>query len=65
VGILPGFGTYSFVTIGLVLLSAGFFVAELGSPIMGLAERITILVGFLWTFTLALWMSSRKGCVDW
>ena len=59
--IFPGFGTYSFVTIGVVVLSAGFFVMEQGSPIMGFAERITILVGFLWTFVLALWMSFGQG----
>jgi hypothetical membrane protein len=59
--IFPGFGTYSFITVGAVVLSAGFFAAKMGSPIMGLTERITILVGFLWTFILALWMSSRKG----
>jgi len=59
--IFPGFGTYSFIIIGAVILSAGFFVANLGSSIMGLVERITILVGFLWTFILALWMFSREG----
>jgi hypothetical protein len=53
--IFPGFRTYSFITVGAALISAGFFAANLGGPIMGLAERITILVGFLWTFTLALW----------
>ena len=58
--IFPGFRTYSFITIVVVVLSAGFFVANMGSPIMGLAERITILVGFLWTFTLAVWMFSRS-----
>jgi hypothetical membrane protein len=60
-GIFPAFGTFSFITIGVVVLSAGFFVAQVGSPIMGLAERISIIVGFLWTFSLGLWMSSRKG----
>jgi hypothetical membrane protein len=59
--IFPGFRTYSFATIVVVVLSAGFYVANLGSPIMGLAERITILVGFQWTFILALWMFSGKG----
>lgn len=44
----PGFGTYSFITSGAIVLSAGFYNANLGSPIMGLTERITILVGFLW-----------------
>jgi hypothetical membrane protein len=62
VKLFPGFGTYSFITVGVVVLSAGFFVANLGSPIMGLTERITILVGFQWTLILALWMFSRKGC---
>ena len=59
-GIFPGFGLYSFVTIGLVILATGFYVMNMGSPIMGLAERITILIGFQWTFTLAMWMFLRK-----
>jgi hypothetical membrane protein len=54
-----GFQTYSFVTVGASLLSAAWFAANLGSPIMGLTERVTILVGFQWTFVLALWMFSR------
>lgn len=59
--IFPGFGTYSSITVGVIFISAGFFIAKQGSPIMGLAERVTILVGFLWTFILALWMFSRNG----
>jgi hypothetical protein len=58
---LRRFRTYSFLTVGAVVLSAGFFVASLGSPIMGLAERISGLIGFQWTFVLALWMYSREG----
>jgi hypothetical protein len=54
--IFPGFGIYSFITIGLVIISTGFYAANIGSPIMGLTERITALVGFQWTFMLALWM---------
>jgi hypothetical protein len=57
----PRFQTYSFLTVGAVVLSAGFYMANLGSPIMGLAERISGLIGFQWTFVLALWMFSRKG----
>lgn len=57
--LFPGFRTYSFVTVGVSLLSAGWFAASLGGPIMGLTERITILAGFQWTFVLALWMFSR------
>ncbi len=53
-GLFPWFGTYSFVTVGFVVLSGGFAVATLGTPIMGLTERITILVGSQWTFVFAL-----------
>jgi hypothetical protein len=42
------------VTIGLAVLATGFFVAGLDTPIRGLTERITILVGFQWTFTFAV-----------
>jgi hypothetical membrane protein len=59
--ILPWFRTYSFITAGLAIVSAGFFMASVGGPIMGLAERVSGLVGFQWTFSLALWMVSRKG----
>jgi hypothetical membrane protein len=52
----PTFQTYSFITVGAVVLSAGFYMANLGSPIMGLAERISGLIGFQWTFVLALWL---------
>jgi hypothetical protein len=57
----PRFGVYSFITIGLVVISAGLYVASVDSPLMGLAERITALVGFQWTFTLAYWMFSRES----
>jgi hypothetical protein len=58
-GIFPGFGTYSFITVGILVISGGFAVAKLGTPIMGITERITILVGLLWTFLLAMKMFSR------
>ena len=57
--LFPGFGTYSFVTVGVMILSGGFAVAKLGSEIMGLTERLTILVGLQWTFILALKMLSK------
>jgi hypothetical membrane protein len=56
-----GFGIYSFITVVVIVPTAGFFMAEWGSPIMGLAERIPILIGFLWTFILALWLFSRNS----
>jgi hypothetical protein len=58
-GIFPGFGTYSFITVGIIVISGGFAVTKLGTPIMGITERITILVGLLWTFLLAMKMFSR------
>jgi hypothetical protein len=53
-GVFPYFGMYSFVTVTLLIISGGFAVIKLGSPIMGLTERITILLGLQWTFVLAL-----------
>lgn len=56
VKIFPGFGIYSYITVFLAILAAGLFAATMGSPFMGLTERMAALVGFLWTFILALWM---------
>ena len=53
-GVFSYFGVYSFVTVALLIITGGFAVIKLGSPIMGLTERITILVGLQWTFVLAL-----------
>lgn len=57
-----GLAAHSFVTIGAAIVATGFFVATMGGPIMGLAERIAALVGFQWTFVLALRMV-RRGSV--
>ena len=53
-GIFPGFGTYSFITVAAVILLGAFSGATVGTPIMGLAERLGVLAGFQWTFVLAL-----------
>ena len=58
-GLFPGFGTYSFITVGIIVITGGFAVTKLGTPIMGITERITILVGLVWTFLLAMRMFSR------
>jgi hypothetical membrane protein len=58
---LSWFRTYSFFTVGLALLAAGWYMANQGTPIMGLTERIAALVGFQWVFVLALWIFSRTG----
>lgn len=57
-GTFPGFGTYSFITFAVVLLTGGFAVAKLGTPIMGLTERITIAAGMQWSIMLSLSMYS-------
>ena len=57
-GIFPGFGTYSFITFAIVLLTGGFAITKLGTPIMGLTERITIAAGMQWTIALSLTMYS-------
>jgi hypothetical protein len=53
-GVFPYFGVYSFVTAAILIVTGGYAITKLGSPIMGLTERITILVGLQWTFLLAL-----------
>jgi hypothetical protein len=53
-GISRNFRTYSFATVVAVVISAGWFITSYGRQIMGLSERLTILVGFKWTFILAL-----------
>jgi len=52
-GIFPGFGTYSLITVAILVVSGGFAVTKLGTPIMGLTERVTIFAGLPWTFLLA------------
>lgn len=58
-GISLNFRTYSIATVVAVVLAAAWFMASFGSPIMGLSERLTILVGFQWTFILALLILNR------
>lgn len=60
-GLFPHFGAYSLITVLAVVLSTAFFMASWAGPNMGAAERVTILVGFQWTFVLAFWMVSRGG----
>ena len=57
--IFPGFGTYSFITVGAIVLSGGLAGATLGTRIMGFTERIAVLAGSQWTFIFALRMFLR------
>jgi hypothetical protein len=52
-GISAFFLPYTIATVVLVVMSAGWFMASYGSPVMGIAERATILIGFQWTVLLA------------
>lgn len=52
--IAPWFLMYSIATVIGVFVTAGWFMASYSSPIMGLSERVAILIGFQWTLLLAL-----------
>jgi hypothetical membrane protein len=56
VKLFPGFWAFSLIIVGLAVLSAVIFFLTVDSPVMGLTERITALVGFTWTFVLARWL---------
>jgi hypothetical protein len=63
-GIATFFLTYSIATITGVVLTAGWFMASFGSPIMGISERVTILVGFQWTVLLAvIVLKNDRACI--
>jgi hypothetical protein len=53
-GIATFFRTYSMATVAAAVPTAGWFAASVGSPLMGISERAAILVGFQWTFLLAV-----------
>jgi hypothetical protein len=59
-----GLGVYSFITVGVVILSSVWLIASVDSPIMGLTERISALIGFQWTFVLGLWLYANGGTVE-
>lgn len=58
--IIPWFGAYSFITVVAVIISTGLYIASIDTPLMGLAERISALLGFQWTFVLALQIFMRS-----
>jgi hypothetical protein len=53
-GIFPGFATYSFVSVGAIVLSGALGGATVDTPIMGLGERVGAIVVHQWLFILAL-----------
>ena len=58
--IFPGFGTYSFMMVGAVVLLGILRATSMGGPYAGLSERMAVLAGFLWTFMLALGMYRQQ-----
>jgi len=52
------YSTYSIITVFIILVTGGYaaYSAFTESPIMGLAERITIAANFQWTIVIALKM---------
>lgn len=57
------FFIYSILSIIAVILSGFWFVANYGSPIMGLAERVAILIGFQWTIALTILVLKKEKLI--
>jgi hypothetical protein len=59
-GIAKAFWIYSLATIAGAIVAGGWFAANYGSPLMGITERVAMLVGFQWIIILSL-LVIRKG----
>lgn len=53
-GIFPGFATYSFITVGAIVLTGAAAGPSMDTPIMGLVERLSALAVHQWLFVFAL-----------
>jgi hypothetical protein len=51
---------YSILTIFAAIFSGLWFITNFGSPIMGLTERVAILIGFQWTIALTVMVLHRE-----
>ena len=58
-GFFPGFATYSFISAGIIVLTGVLAGPAMGTPIMGLVERISALAVHQWIFVLA-WKLFRQ-----
>ncbi len=52
-GIFPGFALYSYISVGAIVLSGILAGPTIGTPIMGLVERISALAVHQWVFLFA------------
>ena len=57
-GILPGFAVYSYISAGVIVLTGILAGPSMGTPIMGLVERISALAVHQWIFVFA-WLLYR------
>ncbi len=57
--IFPGFGTYSFISVGAIVVSGVLAGPTMGTPVMGLVERLSALAVHQWIFVLALKLYMR------
>jgi hypothetical membrane protein len=60
-GLSPALGAYSLVNTAALVISLAFFLKMTDTSMIGLAERIMILVGLAWTFIIARWMVDRNN----
>ena len=51
--IFPGFALYSYISVGVIVLSGILAGPTMGTPIMGLVERVSALAVHQWVFVLA------------
>lgn len=58
-GIIPGFAIYSFISTGVIVLSGVLAGPSMGTPFMGLVERISALAVHQWVFLFA-WNLFRR-----
>ncbi len=52
-GLMPGYGIYSIVS-AVLIVAMGIAIFPLGTAIMGLTERITVLIYDLWLIIIAV-----------
>ena len=59
--VFPGFGAYSLITLGFMVLTGAYALTKVGTPLMGLSERIAIFTNLQWSFVLACKMYRRTN----
>ena len=58
-GLLPGFGLYSFITVGAIVVMGGLGGATVETQYAGLVERVAAIVTQQWLFVLGLVLLRR------